>query len=170
MKNSFEYLKKSVDEMLTLNNLTTEEAQKMSMPELDKAIKHLNDSIRLDEKNTIAISNLGNAYKYQGDKNKAIECYKKAIILDPLNPDAQNNLGLIMLEERNYDRAKECFQNILDLDPNHPSANLHMGVISLKEEDFPRSQVFVERYLDTNIDDEEGLALLGKRRSCTCVK
>jgi protein O-mannosyl-transferase len=84
------------------------------------------------EPSPITMSNLGNAYREEGDVERAIRTYQAAIDLSPEHAPGPFNLGVVLLEEARYEEAARAFQRTIELDPNSPVAHRNLGIAWLK--------------------------------------
>ena len=53
--------------------------------QLDLAIRHYKDALKLDPEYVIALNNLGNVYEKKQMVNKAVEMYDQTLQVDPAN-------------------------------------------------------------------------------------
>lgn len=79
-----EILKLDPENHVTQNNLGY---IYLAMGDLEKALKHLNKSIKINPNFPHAWHSFGEYYEKIGDKEKALECYQKAVDLDPENQE-----------------------------------------------------------------------------------
>jgi tetratricopeptide (TPR) repeat protein len=103
----------------------------------DEAIAICRKALKVDENNSRAHYELGEAYNENYDvnmKNEAMQEYRKAIQLDPNYVDAHFRLASIYRVKNMYDRASEEYNKVIELDPTGPLAN-----------DAKRSLVHIER-------------------------
>jgi hypothetical protein len=93
--------------------------------EVDEAIQHYRQAIRLDPKFAGAHNNLGAALKAQGRVGEAIQHYRTAILLDPKSAHAHGALGQALLYQGRFAQAGEATRRCLDLLPaGHPLRTL----------------------------------------------
>jgi tetratricopeptide (TPR) repeat protein len=55
----------------------------------EEAVAILQMGIELYPKSSLLYAEMGEAYLFQGDKNKSRECWQKALSLDPENPNGK---------------------------------------------------------------------------------
>jgi protein O-mannosyl-transferase len=90
--------------------------------QLDEAIRHCREAIRLQPEYAEAHNNLGIALDEKGQVGEAIIQYREAIRLKPDYADAYYNLGTLLLLNGHLDEAIHQFQEALRLNPNHAEA------------------------------------------------
>lgn len=73
-----------------------------------EAVDYISRALRLVPDNPQSHTNIGLAYKDQGDAEKAAHHFNESIKLDPNNPDVYNNLGNVL---RVIDKPKEAIRN-----------------------------------------------------------
>jgi len=71
--------------------------------------------------------NLGNAFKWHGDKKSAELCYRRAIILKPQYPEAYNNLGDALQHTGQPYEALKCYWAGIKMAPHLSNIQLNMG-------------------------------------------
>jgi protein O-mannosyl-transferase len=95
--------------------------------QLDQAISHYQDAIRLKPGYADAHNNLGNALSEQGQLDQAISHFQEAIRLMPGCADAHNNLGNALLKQGQIDAAIAHYQETIRLEPDHVNAHNNLG-------------------------------------------
>ena len=102
--------------------------------QLDEAITHLKEAVRISPKFALARSNLGKVFLKQGKVNEAIVCFKEVLrIRKDLSevrkdlPDAHYYLGLAKVKQERHDDAITHFSEALRLKPDYINAHLHLG-------------------------------------------
>jgi protein O-mannosyl-transferase len=97
--------------------------------QLDEAISHHQEAIRLKPDFTQAHNNLGYAFVRKGRTAEAISHYQEAIRLRPDNADAHYNLGISLGRLGQLDEAIREFQEALRLKPDNADAHNNLGVV-----------------------------------------
>jgi tetratricopeptide (TPR) repeat protein len=90
--------------------------------QIDEAMEHLREALRLDPGHAEAHSNLGVALARRGRAADAIEEYRKALSLDPGQTQAYSNLGNALLQQGSVREAIEQFDQALAINPDDPQA------------------------------------------------
>ena len=81
--------------------------------QMDEAISHYQESIRLEPKaSATPHNNLGNVLRANGRVDEAISHYQESIRLDPKMAAAHNNLGIALGEKGRLDEAISHFQEL----------------------------------------------------------
>ena len=101
--------------------------------QIDEAIEHLQEALRLDPKHAEAHSNLGVALARRGRPLEAIEQYREALRLDPYQTQAYSNLGNALLQQGRSQEAIAQFDAALTIDPNDPQARTNRAGALLRD-------------------------------------
>ena len=98
-----------------------------------KAIKCLNEIIRLHPKNMDGYLTLGDIYVWTGDYNKAIETYEDAVSVNPEFSNIYMKLSEVFSKVGNNEKAIEYLEKAIQLDSNNiglfftAKANMNLG-------------------------------------------
>jgi tetratricopeptide (TPR) repeat protein len=84
-------------------------------------------ALDVNEKNTVAYNNLGNALIDQGRYDQAASHYRRAVQLNPANKEAHSNLGIVLAHQNRTDEAIKRFKLALQLDSNYKEAYNNLG-------------------------------------------
>jgi tetratricopeptide (TPR) repeat protein len=101
--------------------------------EIDEAIVHLQEALRLDPSHAEARSNLGVALARRGRWDEAIEQYAGALRLDPRQSQAYSNLGNALLHQGRIREAIAQFDSALALEPSDPQARTNRAGALLRD-------------------------------------
>jgi len=101
--------------------------------QVDEAIEHLQEALRLDPNHAEAHSNLGVALARRGRPLEAIEQYREALSLDPYQTQAYSNLGNALLQQGRTQEAIAQFDAALTIDPNDPQARTNRAGALLRD-------------------------------------
>lgn len=101
--------------------------------QIDEAIEHLQEALRLDPRHAEAHSNLGVALARRGRAVEAIEQYRQALSLDPRQTQAYSNLGNALLQQGRVREAIEQFDLALKIDPADPQARTNRAGALLRD-------------------------------------
>jgi tetratricopeptide (TPR) repeat protein len=90
----------------------------------------LRQAISLNEGNSTAHYNLGNALREQGKRDEAMAEFRRAVQIDPKNSEAHNNLGNRFRDLGKLDDAIAEYRSAIKADPNNEKAknNLERGL------------------------------------------
>ena len=95
--------------------------------ELTDALKMIDSSIKIDNKNYLAHSNKGNILKDLYQYKSALESYDRAIALQPNYAEAHNNRGNLLMDMNQLESALESYGKAIALQPNYAEAYSNMG-------------------------------------------
>ncbi len=97
--------------------------------QIDKAIEHLQQAVKIDPKFAEALNNLGLAYDKLGRNEEAVEAYKQAIKLKPDYSEAYYNLGGVYYKLGRRQEATEAYKQAIGLKPDYAEAYNNLGVV-----------------------------------------
>ncbi|GMG87944.1 tetratricopeptide repeat-containing sulfotransferase family protein [Biformimicrobium ophioploci] len=103
--------------------------------EFDKAVSFLQRAARANSRDPDTFSNLGLAFKEQGEFEQACTAFEKALSLKP-NPVTANNLGNSRAALGDHRKAAECFQAALRMQPDYPDCMLNFARTLIELRDF----------------------------------
>jgi tetratricopeptide (TPR) repeat protein len=95
--------------------------------QLDEAVGHLEEAIRIDPTFAMAYHSLGNALQAQRRFDEAIGRYEQVIRLEPKLAQAHNNLGAVLTRQGRWDEAIGHYREALRLDPRYALAHSNLG-------------------------------------------
>jgi tetratricopeptide (TPR) repeat protein len=96
------------------------------------AIGYFQHALQIDPAHTIALLNLGNAYRQNKDWAAAKESLRKALDLSPEDPETNYSLGMVYAQLGDTDRAYDYLKKALALRPVYPEALNNLGVLYLR--------------------------------------
>jgi tetratricopeptide (TPR) repeat protein len=99
----------------------------------EKAIKYLNNAIKLQPDYSLTYSNRGVAYDDLGQQQRAIEDYNKAIRIKPDYTNAYNNRGNAYNNLGQYQRAIEDYNEVIRLQPEYAVVYNNRGFAYLSQ-------------------------------------
>ena len=100
--------------------------------QIDKAIGHYEEALRLKPDHAEAHNNLGNTLHKKGRTDAAIHEYRDAIRLKPDYAIAYGNLGTTLGARGRHDEAIEQFQESIRLNPLDGLARYNFGIVLFK--------------------------------------
>ncbi len=96
------------------------------------AITLLEHAIKLGLKQSDALSNLGLAYKYTGQRDKAMKAFNESVAVEP-TAKALANYSAMFVETGEDEKCKVICKRAIDLDPSHPIAHWNLALTLLAE-------------------------------------
>lgn len=101
--------------------------------EIDEAIQHLQEAVRLDPRHAAAHSNLGVALARRGRPSEAIDHYRQSLQIDRRQTQAYSNLGNTLLQQGQVGEAIVQFREGLSIDPADPQARTNLAGALVRE-------------------------------------
>jgi tetratricopeptide (TPR) repeat protein len=95
--------------------------------DLDKAIFHYKEALKIKPDYTVALYNLGNVLLEKGQIDEAVNHYLKALQIKPDYLDALINLGTALSNKGDYDQAVLYFKKVLKIAPQKPDARMNLA-------------------------------------------
>jgi Flp pilus assembly protein TadD len=96
--------------------------------QLDEAVGHLQEAVRLAPNHAQAHNNLGVALGRQRRLDEAIVQLQEAIRIFPNLADAHANLGDALSVKGDFDEAITQYQQAIQLNPNYADTHNHLGI------------------------------------------
>jgi len=101
--------------------------------DIDKAIFHYKEALKIKPDYAIALFNLGSALEKKGNIEEAIDHYLEALRIKPDYTKAHNNLGVALVNKGNYDVAILHFSKALKINPQKTDVHINLAnVLFLK--------------------------------------
>jgi len=98
----------------------------------DLAIQHFERALQIDPDHSVALQNLGSAYRQKKDWPQAKRILEKALALNPDDPEANYSLAMVYAQTDDANRAYEYLQKALLARPNYPEALNNLGILYLR--------------------------------------
>ena len=111
--------------------------------ELDEAMNHYLEAIRINPSYDDALNNLGVALAMRGQTDEAIARIRESIRYAPRKADAYYNLGNVFVMQHKLDDAANAYTEALRLKPDYPEAHNNIGNIYAMQ---GRRDLAVEHY------------------------
>jgi Tfp pilus assembly protein PilF len=111
--------------------------------ELDEAMNHYLEAIRINPSYDDALNNLGVALAMKGQTDEAIARIRESIRYAPRKADAYYNLGNVFVMQHKLDDAANAYTEALRLKPDYPEAHNNIGNIYAMQ---GRRDLAVEHY------------------------
>jgi tetratricopeptide (TPR) repeat protein len=98
----------------------------------EEAIRNFQQALKIDSSYSVALGNLGNAYRQAKQWENAKSTFQRALVLNPQDPEANYGLGMVFAQLNDTDHAYEFLQNALAARPVYPEALNNLGVLYLR--------------------------------------
>jgi tetratricopeptide (TPR) repeat protein len=97
--------------------------------QLDQAIVHFKEALRIDPNYFNARTNLGSVFLKQGKLDEAIANLTEAMSLRKDKPEVYYYLGLAYTKQDKYDLAVQNYNKALLIKPDYPDVHFYLGAI-----------------------------------------
>ncbi|MBT3345319.1 MAG: tetratricopeptide repeat protein, partial [Gemmatimonadetes bacterium] len=101
----------------------------------DLAIKHFQETLRLDPLHTSAYVNLGKELARRGDTERAMALYRRAVRLRPDFPEGHFNMGNLLASLGNHDEAVKSYKLALRARHDYVEAYFNQGISEAERQD-----------------------------------
>ncbi|MGA3107580.1 MAG: FG-GAP-like repeat-containing protein [Terriglobales bacterium] len=98
----------------------------------DEAIEYFQEALKLSPDHSIALDNLGSAYRQQKQWDNARQTYDRALKVNPNDAEANYGLGMVFAQNDETERAFNLLQTALKLRPGYPEALNNLGILYLR--------------------------------------
>jgi len=98
----------------------------------ESAIADFQRALEIDPAHSIALLNLGNAYRQKRDWALARSTLERAVALNPEDPEANYGLGMVYAQLNDTDRAYDYLAKALSIRPLYPEALNNLGILYLR--------------------------------------
>ena len=97
--------------------------------QLDEAVAHLKESLRLNPNNAETHNDMGGALQRMGRFEDAIAEHRQALKLNPNLPRAHYDLGLAAHQLGRFDEAAAEYREVIRLQPNNADARRNLSLV-----------------------------------------
>jgi tetratricopeptide (TPR) repeat protein len=98
----------------------------------DEAIGYFTKALEINPEHSVALQNLGNAYRQKKDWENARTVLERAVTLHPEDPEVNYGLGMVYAQRNDTQRAYEYLQRALAARPAFPEALNNLGILYLR--------------------------------------
>jgi Flp pilus assembly protein TadD/peroxiredoxin len=98
----------------------------------EEAVSHFQEALKLSPDHSIALDNLGSAYRQLKRWDDARETYECALSVNPNDAEANYGLGMVFAQNDDTARALDSLQKALTLRPVYPEALNNLGILYLR--------------------------------------
>jgi len=120
----------------------------VEMGQIDEAIDHFYESLRIKPNHAKIHNNLGNALSRIGKIDDAIEHYNKALKLKLNFPEAHYNLGLELAKQGKLDEAISEFREALRLGPEDADTLSNLGFAFAQQGNFDEAIEYYHKAIE----------------------
>jgi tetratricopeptide (TPR) repeat protein/peroxiredoxin len=97
----------------------------------DQAIQYFQKALQIDPEHSIALENLGSAYRQKKDWPQAKDALERALALNPEDPEANYSLGMVFAQLNDTEDANNYLQKAIAARPAYPEALNNLGILYL---------------------------------------
>ena len=98
----------------------------------EQAITYFQEALRLSPDHSVALVNLGSAYRQLKRWEDSRNNFERALAIHPDDPEANYGLGMVYAQTDNTDRAYDYLQRALKSRPVYPEALNNLGILYLR--------------------------------------
>jgi tetratricopeptide (TPR) repeat protein/peroxiredoxin len=98
----------------------------------EQAIPYFEKALRLSPDHTVALVNLGSAYRQLKRWDESRRSFERALATHPDDPEANYGLGMVFAQTDDTDRAYDYLQRALQARPAYPEALNNLGILYLR--------------------------------------
>jgi tetratricopeptide (TPR) repeat protein len=99
---------------------------------IDLAIQQFRHALQIDPEHSIALQNLGSAYRQKKDWPAAEQALERSLALNPDDPEANYGLAMVYAQQNDNEHAYEYLQKALAARPTYPEALNNLGILYLR--------------------------------------
>lgn len=98
----------------------------------DAAVQYFQQALQIDPEHTIALQNLGSAYRQKKDWPQAKTALERALALNPDDAEANYSLGMVYAQQNDTEHAYDYLRTAIQLRPAYPEALNNLGILYLR--------------------------------------
>jgi tetratricopeptide (TPR) repeat protein/peroxiredoxin len=98
----------------------------------DLAIEQFQYALKIDPEHSIALQNLGSAYRQKKDWPAAKQALDRSLALNPDDAEANYTLGMVYAQQDDAEHAYQYLQKALTARPAYPEALNNLGILYLR--------------------------------------
>ena len=98
----------------------------------EDAISHFQKALAIDGNYSVALDNLGNAYRQAKQWNEAKNAFGRALASNPGDPEANYGLGMVYAQLDDVQQAYDYLQKAVAARPVYPEALNNLGVLYIR--------------------------------------
>ena len=133
----------------------------LQLDEPRQAVALLRRAVALDDRDSGAHNDLGNALQVAGHIDGAIAAYRRAIGIDPAKAETHFNLGHALRGKGDLDGAAAAYSRAAELRPDHAGTMLQIGLVDHAKGDLDRAERAFHRAIAIDPENAEAHFALG---------
>ena len=132
------------------NNLATA----LGQTDLDRAIFHYKEAVRINPRYVTALGNLGLAFFNKGNYDEAISYFTKALKINPKKVDMRMDLANIFFLEGKHEEAISQYREIIKTDSKNANAHFNLALMLSDQKKFYQAELHFKEALKINPNHE----------------
>lgn len=133
---------------LAQNNLGTA----LGRTDLDGAIFHYKEALKIKPDYPMALNNLGTALFYKGNYDEAAFHFKQALRVNPQYADAHYNFGRLLIAQGKTKSAMIHFSETIKINPEYAQGYNKIGLILAQQGKYKKAEVFFLKAIQIDPD------------------
>ena len=129
--------------------------------DVEAAIQHLYQALRLNPQLPEAYNNLGRLLYKQAQFKEAQFYLAKALRIKSHYWEAHYNMAHCLVKQNQFTEAATHYLEVLKIIPNHPQTHFNLGFIYLNEENYPLSEKHFKTVIELEPNNIEAFRQLG---------
>jgi len=129
---------------------------------LEAALQHLHQALRLNPHHAGAYNNLGRILYQQRQFTEAIFYFKKALRINPNHWEAHYNLAHSFVQQNQIEYAITHYQEVIKIVPEHLNAHFNVALLYVEMENYPFAEIHFNQVLALDLENLEATKRLGQ--------
>jgi tetratricopeptide (TPR) repeat protein len=139
------------------NNLATS----IGPLDIDRAISHYKEAVRINPKYVTALSNLGTALYNKGDYDEAVSYFTKVLNINPQKIDVRMDLANTLFLQGKHEKAIAQYKEILKTEPENDNAHYNLAYMLSVQNKTDQAELHYKEALKINPNHEKAHFNLG---------
>ena len=136
------------------DEISEDEAKDFENENVQKAIKHYKESIRLNDKNFWSFINIGSIYERFNYNEEALQYFLKAYEVDNTKEMVCYNLGVAYYKLKQYDKSLKYYLEELEKENPFKSTYYNLGILYKDGfKDYEKAKIYYLKGLELNNED-----------------
>ena len=107
-------------------------------------------NLNVNQNNSLAHYELGNALEQEGEFTKALIHYSRALEINPNYAEAHNNIGHNLARQKKYKNAIYHYNEALRIKPTYTEAHNNLGTVLARQGNFKKAVYHFNKALENN--------------------